>query len=572
MLNRISWRWTVALAVFITSLLLSRRIILLGNISFDGLWRHLTISLITILIWGAITFQRPTAGLLILLSPAFGAAVATGVLGIIHTRISSTDLALGLALICMSINYGVTALYRIPSSHGTWTRSLQSPMVIVPTATVAMLLCSWSSDFRQIGLFAAIGLSAAAGFAGLVLPRISLSAAKRPWRKVPALVVVVLLAAGIGRLRIETNIVMLTAAGLGAILILLAILLVHVELVTAIMIPILLSTVLALGAFGLAGIAISRINGVCILFLLGTAIDYSVNILCGRLEAFRGRKSNAYATVNLSFQLAACALAPMLFSNMQPAGILGLIAIASSFIAAFLLLPTIADWLLPSDAHRPVPSLGRGGAKSLYRYLEVDAEQYVSWKLRLDPIFKGIDSVVPPTGRILDAGCGYGQMSNTLALQSSQRSLVGVDRDERKIQVAKSAARTVANVRFVLGDLLEWDYPQVDCVLLIDVLHYWTAEKQRQLIAKAAGCLSENGTLIFREGLRSSSWGHRVVHLGERWSTWTGQNRRGDGLYFQDRQFYLSNFQRHGLSLRKEVGEWGPGSNSVLVFGRRGGA
>ena len=196
----------------------------------------------------------------------------------------------------------------------------------------------------------------------------------------------------------------------------------------------------------------------------------------------------------------------------------------------------------------------------------------MTWKLRLDPIFKGIDSVVPPTGRILDAGCGYGQMSNTLALQSSQRSLIGVDRDERKIHVAQCAARTVANARFVIGDLLEWDYPQVDCVLLIDVLHYWTAEKQARIIAKAAGCLSENGTLIFREGLRSSSWGHRLVHLGERWSTWTGQNRRGDGLYFQDRQFYLSNFQRHGLSLRKEVGEWGPGSNSVLVFGRGGGA
>ena len=158
------------MAVFITSLLLSRRIILLGDISFDGLWRNLTISLITILIWGAISFQRPIAGLLILLPPVFGAAVATGVLGILHTRISNTDLALGLALICMSINYGITALHRIPSSHATWARSLQSPMVIVPTATVAVLLCNWFSDYRQIGLFAAVGLSAAAGFAGLVLP------------------------------------------------------------------------------------------------------------------------------------------------------------------------------------------------------------------------------------------------------------------------------------------------------------------------------------------------------------------------------------------------------------------
>jgi SAM-dependent methyltransferase len=379
---------------------------------------------------------------------------------------------------------------------------------------------------------------------------------------------------GIGRLRIESHdLLLLTMAGLTAVLIVISILLVRVELVAAAMLPIVFSVTLALGALGLAGIEITRSNSLFILFLLSLTTDFSINILWSRLETFRGRSSTNLLTLKLAVILAACLLASTAFASLRPAAIIGLIVITSSLTAALLLSPPITNWLLPINSHHPAPSLSRSrGAKSLYNYLDIDAQQYVTWKLRLDPIFKGIDSAVPPTGQILDAGCGYGQMSNSLALKSNQRQVIGVDRDQRKINVARCAARTLSNARFELGDLLEWQYPPSDCVLLIDVLHYWNQGKQQQIIAKAAACLRENGTLIFREGLASSSLAHRLVHFGERWSTWTGQNRRGDGLFFQDRDFYLKNFQRHGLSLQKEVPQWGPGSNSVLIFQRPSGA
>ena len=185
MLNRINWRWPLAAAIFVAGLLLSRRMIIVEDRSFEGLWPNVTIALIAILICGAIFLQRPIAAFLILLPPVFGATVVMGVLGILHARISNTDLALGLALICMSINYGVAALHRLPSLHATWARSLQSPMVIVPTATVAMLLCNWFLGYGQIGLIAAVGLSAAAVFAAAVLPSISPSSTEPPWRKSP---------------------------------------------------------------------------------------------------------------------------------------------------------------------------------------------------------------------------------------------------------------------------------------------------------------------------------------------------------------------------------------------------
>jgi SAM-dependent methyltransferase len=528
------------------------------------------------------TGRWAATGALMLLTPVVGVGIALAVLKCFHRPIPSDDLPLGVALIGMSLNYVANALNRRPQPQTTWTTFMQSPSVTVPLATVAAVLCAWFLDGQQIALFAAIGLSTAALFANRVLPKFSpelptSNVGPNFDEKMVAAFTVVLLALsalGIGRLRIESHdLLLLTSAGFTTVLIVIAILLVRIELVAAAMAPIVFSVALALGALGLAGIEITRYNSIFILFLLGLTTDYSVNILWSRLEAFRGRSSTNLPSLKLGVIITACLLVSTVFASLRPATLIGLIVVASSLIATLLLSPPITNWLLPTNSHRPAPSLSNSrGAKSLYNYLDIDAEQYVTWKLRLDPIFKGIDSAVPPIGQILDAGCGYGQMSNSLALKSSQRTVIGVDRDQRKIEVARCAARTLSNARFELGDLLEWQYPPSDCVLLIDVLHYWNPEKQEQIIAKAAGCLCEKGILIFREGLASKSLAHRLVHFGERWSTWTGQNRRGDGLFFQDRDFYLKNFQRHGLSLQKEVPEWGPCSNSVLILHRPSGA
>ena len=518
---------------------------------------------------------------LMFLTPIIGTLVAIAVLKCLHKQISTGDLPLGIALVGMSMNYAVVALNRPPQPNATWTRSIQSPSITVPLATVVAVMSAWFLDGQQLALFAAIGLSTAAVFAYLVLPKFSPEPSTNTvdphfGGKRAAIFTVVLLAlcaVGIERLKVETHdLILLTMTGLTAILIVIAVLLVRVELVAAAIAPIVFSVTLALGALGLAGIEITQSNIIFILFLLGLSTDYSVNTLWSRLETFRGRSSANPLTLKLAVILAACLLASTASASVRPAALIGLIVVISSLTATLLSSP-LTNWLLPTNSHRPAPSLTHHRtAKSLYNYLDIDAEQYVTWKLRLDPIFKGIDSAVPPIGQILDAGCGYGQMSNTLALQSSQRTVIGVDRDERKIEIARCAARTLSNAHFEVGDLLEWQYPPSDCVLLIDVLHYWNPEKQQQIIAKAAACLRENGILIFREGLASSSLAHRLVHFGERWSTWTGQNRRGDGLFFQDRDFYLKNFQRHGLSLQKEVPEWGPGSNSVLILKRPSGA
>jgi len=61
----------------------------------------------------------------------------------------------------------------------------------------------------------------------------------------------------------------------------------------------------------------------------------------------------------------------------------------------------------------------------LYRYQGKFVEQFVYWKMRRDPMFEVLDSVVPRHGSILDLGCGYGVVTHWLASFTDSRSFLG---------------------------------------------------------------------------------------------------------------------------------------------------
>jgi SAM-dependent methyltransferase len=206
----------------------------------------------------------------------------------------------------------------------------------------------------------------------------------------------------------------------------------------------------------------------------------------------------------------------------------------------------------------------------LYAYRGPYIESYLTWKLRIDPIYRGVAPLVPARGRVLDLGCGYGLMSHILAGASLEREVIGVDFDERKIDVARCAARARSNVRFEVGDVFAWPYPPADAVVMVDMLHYWSEARQLELIARVCRCLRPGGTAVFRDGCATDSGGHLATTWGERFSTRFGFNRRGQGLQFGTRQFYVDAFEAQGLRLVAEPAGLGLGSNRVLVFQRPG--
>jgi len=168
----------------------------------------------------------------------------------------------------------------------------------------------------------------------------------------------------------------------------------------------------------------------------------------------------------------------------------------------------------------------------LYRYQGKFVEQFVHWKMKQDPMFEWLGDVTPASGFILDLGCGYGLATHWLAQMNDARTFLSVDYDENKIRTAQRTAPGHRRIRFELRDIIEWDFPPCDVVLLLDVLHYWAPEKQELILRKACRALRPGGRLILRDAARAGTEAHRHVERWENFATRIGHNHTKEGLNF----------------------------------------
>ena len=210
------------------------------------------------------------------------------------------------------------------------------------------------------------------------------------------------------------------------------------------------------------------------------------------------------------------------------------------------------------------PRIVRRKINRLYRYQGKYVEEFVRWKMKLDTVFLALDEVVPRRAHVLDLGCGYGMATHWLATFTDTRTFWGVDYDEDKIRVAQRSAPESPRIEFTHGDLLTCDYPPCDAVLLLDVLHYWTAEKQLAILTKARQALRPGGLLVLRDGARSETAAHRKIHRWEEFATRMGMNRTKEGLHFQTQAELEAMLQRAGF-VRWEI-KAGAGNDSNVML------
>lgn len=132
-----------------------------------------------------------------------------------------------------------------------------------------------------------------------------------------------------------------------------------------------------------------------------------------------------------------------------------------------------------------------GGVNNVYN-------KYIWWKVRLDPCYAAIAERVPANSFIVDLGSGPGLLALNLHEMGEGRSVLAVERDPRKIAVARRAAAD-APVKFTEADVLEWEIPACDAVCLVDLLHYFSPSQQTHLIERCAAALRPGGRLFIRE-------------------------------------------------------------------------
>jgi SAM-dependent methyltransferase len=147
-------------------------------------------------------------------------------------------------------------------------------------------------------------------------------------------------------------------------------------------------------------------------------------------------------------------------------------------------------------------------------------------KLTHDPVFLSLlrSGRIPDRARILDLGCGHAVLASLLlaAHKKLEDGLWPVDwkRPPSGLQlhgieswrVAARRAQITLGERasILLGDLRDASLPDADVVVLIDVLHYLTADHQVALLRRVSHCLRGGGVLILRVADINAGWRFRA--------------------------------------------------------------
>ena len=362
--------------------------------------------------------------------------------------------------------------------------------------------------------------------------------------------------------------------------VLLFVLLGRVELVLITLLPMAAGLFWTLGTMGLMGQPIDMANFIFAIFVIGVGGDYSLFMVLAELAPWRGHADRTASTGGAVTICAGAALSGVgvLVLARHPAmfsiGLSAWLGIGLTLLATLFLVPRCMAGLrrLAASSTLSLPEAGPGGAPArrrqvcrLYRYQGPYVEQYVFWKLRMDPLFEALDQAAPRQGHILDVGCGYGLVAQWLLLGAPQRTLHGLDHDATKIRVARAVAGECPRVSFQESELLAAAWPVCDAVLLCDVLHYFPRELKARILQRAFAALRPGGRLIVRDAMAKENPGHRAVARFEKWAVRLGQNRTRHGLHFEDEETHLALLREAGFEKIEVKTKSGLGSNVLLI-------
>ncbi len=205
-----------------------------------------------------------------------------------------------------------------------------------------------------------------------------------------------------------------------------------------------------------------------------------------------------------------------------------------------------------------------------YTYKGPVLEWYMRVKFHIENNYAFYDERIARDARIVDVGCGYGPLSFMLAIRSANRTVLGLDYDEEKIDVAQNSFLTAQNenVSFAVADFTkaETDLPEADVFIVKDMLHYLPDEDQKRLIALCAKRLSNNGMIIIRDGNSGEKKHHWLTWLSELFSTRIlNFNKKSGELHFLSREKIESMVSECGLTI-SEVVENHQTSNTIYVI------
>ncbi len=131
-------------------------------------------------------------------------------------------------------------------------------------------------------------------------------------------------------------------------------------------------------------------------------------------------------------------------------------------------------------------------------YAPSEAPEALLARARRAAFLRDLDAALPVDARVLDAGCGTGQVAAFLALSSASRRVTGVDGSDGALRAASDfrARAGIHNLSLVRGDLFALPLAQgpFDLVMCRGVIHH--TNDPRGALASVARAVAPGGYFI----------------------------------------------------------------------------
>jgi 2-polyprenyl-3-methyl-5-hydroxy-6-metoxy-1,4-benzoquinol methylase len=318
----------------------------------------------------------------------------------------------------------------------------------------------------------------------------------------------------------------------------------HLVLVLAVCVPLRLDAVLAYLAANISNPFVAP-------FLIFAEVEAGAYLLTGRFVAFDVEQARATGAAGFAQQL--------LVGSLAVGAILALVGFGLGWLIASRRSERANAKVAAGDTEA---ALERTRAR--YAGVRHADRYYVAGKLAFDPVFGLVAGLSGSFGRVLDVGCGRGQLGLFLHELGRAAEVTGLDSDARKIDVARSA---FPEARFVIGDAAQLELPPADTILLVDVLHYLPLAEQDALLAAATRAVAPGGRVLVRELDADPSARSAITRFFEWCARKTGLNR-GRATHYRPASDLTRALESAGLACSVQgASEHTPFANVLIVAG-----
>ncbi|MDY6853873.1 MAG: glycosyltransferase [Thermodesulfobacteriota bacterium] len=175
---------------------------------------------------------------------------------------------------------------------------------------------------------------------------------------------------------------------------------------------------------------------------------------------------------------------------------------------------------------------------------------YAMIRMILVPFGK-IDKVIPKEGEILDLGCGNGLFSHFMRLKSEDRTIIGVDIDRSRIDVAQLTVNGLDSIRFSHGDANNTSLDNIKNMTLIDLMHHMPFHEQSKLIKDIFSHMNNGGVVVIKDLKKSPKWKYIIHYIHDMISY------KGRKLYFRSSQEMVQLLEDVGFYVREyHIDKW----------------